>query len=157
MSAELEPISLKTIESNVDIAVSNSGLIRPQIYRDPPDGNLHVVESHLDVPFAIQRNYYINKLGNPKAVRGKHAHKSLEQVIYCIQGRFLLLLDDGVCRQNILMDTSEKGIYLGPSLWHEMTKFSRNCVIWVVASQHYNKDDYIRNYDLFLEWIYNGA
>lgn len=131
------------------IKVKNSGVVKPQFFDDFPDGNLVIGESLKAIPFEIKRLYYINNLFNKKAVRGKHAHKKLEQIIFCINGTFRLCLDDGKTKQNITMDNPYWGVRLGPMLWHTMDKFSKDCVILVVASDYYKESDYIRSYEEF--------
>ena len=129
------------------IKVKNSGVINLQHF-DDKDGVLTIGESNKSVPFNIKRIYYINKLGKSK-VRGKHAHKKLEQIIFCINGSFRLDLDDGKKKQSVKMSDPYLGIRLGPMLWHEMTDFSKDCVILVLANNFYNEKDYIRDYDEF--------
>jgi hypothetical protein len=135
------------------IKVKNSGLIKLQVFDDFPDGNLVIGEANKNVPFSIKRVYYINNLYNRKAERGKHAHKLLEQIIFCINGHFTLSLDDGEKKQSILMNNPIYGVRLGPKLWHTMTRFSSDCVILVLANDYFNESDYIRNYKEFLNYV----
>ena len=135
------------------IKVKNSGIVKLQFYNDFPDGNLVIGEVKKNVPFIIKRFYFINNLFNRKSTRGLHAHKKLEQIIFCINGSFTLTLDDGSNRQKIKMDDPYYGIRLGPKLWHTMTKFTSDCVILVLASDHFKESDYIRNYNEFLKYI----
>jgi hypothetical protein len=135
------------------LKVKNSELVKLQYFDDFPDGILVIGESLKTVPFEIKRIYYITNLSNPKAVRGKHAHKSLEQYLFCVSGSFHLHIDDGVQKQNILLDNPYRGIKLGPRVWRTMSKFSRDCVILVLASDYYDEHDYIRDYSEFKEYI----
>jgi hypothetical protein len=135
------------------IKVKNSGIIKLQFFNDFPDGNLAIGETNKNIPFKIKRVYFINNLYNKKAGRGKHAHKKLEQIIFCINGRFTLNLDDGKNKQNFLMDDPNYGIRLGPKLWHTMTNFSPDCVILVLANDYFNEKDYIRDYQEFLKYV----
>ncbi|MCK4386482.1 MAG: FdtA/QdtA family cupin domain-containing protein [Candidatus Pacebacteria bacterium] len=135
------------------IKVKNSGIIKLQSYDDFPDGNLTIAESRKNIPFDIKRVYFINNLFNNKSIRGKHAHKKLKQIIFCINGHFTLNLDDGKNKQKILMNNPSYGIYLGSKLWHTMNKFSSNCVILVLAEDYYTEKDYLRNYNDFLKYI----
>lgn len=135
------------------INVKNSGIIKLKFFNDFPDGNLIIGESNKSVPFNIKRIYYINNLFNKKAIRGKHAHKKLEQIIFCINGHFTLSLDDGNIKQKILVNNSANGIRLGPKLWHTMEKFSSDCIILVLASDYFKENDYIRDYNKFLKYI----
>ena len=135
------------------IKVRNSGIIKLQFVDDFPDGTLVIGETKKNIPFDPKRIYYITNLSNPKAIRGKHAHKNLEQYIFCVSGTFRLHLDDGTVKQNITLDSPYYGIRLGPMLWHTMSKFSRDCVILVVASDCFDEGDYIRDYKQFIEYV----
>lgn len=137
------------------IKIKNSGIVKLQFFADPPDGNLYIAEARKSVPFDIKRIYYINNLSNSKAVRGRHAHKKLEQYIFCINGKFDLELDDGENKQKIALDDASCGVRLGPKLWHTMTSFSRDCVILVLASDYFDENDYIRDYGEFLRYVKN--
>ena len=138
------------------IKVKNSGIIKLQYHDDFPDGILVIGEAKKNIPFDIKRVYYISNLSNPKGVRGKHAHKKLEQYIFCVSGSFRLEMDDGETKQSLIVDSPYYGIRLGTKLWHTMKKFSRDCVILVLASDYYDENDYIRNYDEFLEYVRNS-
>jgi|SRR3990170_246612 len=133
------------------INVKNSGIIKLQFFNDFPDGNLIIGESGKSIPFAIKRFYYINKLFSGKSIRGKHAHKKTEQIIFCLNGSFSLHLDDGRKKQSVKMDNPNWGVRLGRMLWHYMDNFSRDCVILVVANDYYKESDYIRNYEDFIQ------
>ena len=135
------------------ITVKNSGLIRLKSFNDFPDGHLFVGEILHEVPIKIKRFYIINDLFNEKAIRGKHAHKKLEQYIFCLNGSFILNLDDGIKKQKIIMNNPEYGIRLGPMLWHTMKGFSKDCVILVLADNYYDEKDYIRNYEDFIQQL----
>ncbi len=135
------------------LIVKNSGYITLKKVHDDRDGNLIIMEALRDIPFSIKRVYYITNLESSVSVRGKHAHKLLEQVIFCIQGSFTLGLDDGVNRQKILMNKDNVGVILGKGLWHTMEDFSSDCVLLVAASDYYKEEDYIRDYDDFLKFV----
>ena len=138
------------------IRVKNSSLIKLPSFDDFPDGNLVIGESLKDIPFKIKRFYFINNLFNKKAVRGKHAHKETEQIIFCLNGKFTLDLNDGTHKQTIMMSDPNKGVLLGKMLWHTMKSFSSDCIILVVANDYYKKEDYVRNYEEFLQLIKKG-
>ena len=139
----------------IKLKVKNSGLIRFKVIDDYPDGRLIIGESNKNIPFEIKRVFFINNLLNDNAIRGLHAHKKLNQIIFCINGSFKLTLDDGTVEQKIIMNNTfyDYGIKLGPGLWHNMTEFSKNCVILVVADDFYFEDDYIRDYNEFLKFV----
>jgi dTDP-4-dehydrorhamnose 3,5-epimerase-like enzyme len=113
-------------------------------------GSLVALESNKHVPFDIKRVYYI--FGTQKEVsRGFHAHRHLTQVAVCVTGKCRMVLDDGKQRSEIWLDSSTKGILIKDMVWREMHDFSEDCVLLVLASEHYDEDDYIRDFDEFLE------
>lgn len=119
------------------------------------DGNLIALEGGKSFPFNIKRVYYI--FNNRKdVVRGKHAHRKLEQVIVCISGSCDFILDDGKKREKIHLDTPNKGLYIKHNIWREFTNFSKDCIIIVFASEYYDEKDYIRDYQIFLNEINSG-
>lgn len=106
------------------------------------------LESNNNIPFEIKRVYYIYDT-KADARRGSHAHKVLEQVLVCTSGSCKILLDDGHEKEIFELDSPAKGLYVGQMVWREMYDFSSGCVLMVLASEHYNESDYIRNYDEF--------
>jgi hypothetical protein len=134
------------------IRVRHSGYVQLNKSHDGHDGSLCVIEALRSVPFEIKRVYFINNLENCVSVRGKHAHRELTQVIFCISGSFVLGLDDGYKKQEIHMFRDNVGVILGVGLWHTMHSFSSGCVLLVAASDYYDESDYIRDYDTFLEY-----
>jgi hypothetical protein len=137
------------MNKSLKLRVRNSGLVPIKFFKDLPDGNLFIAESGRQVPFPIKRVYFINTLANPKATRGHHAHRRLEQVLFCINGSFVLHLDDGRAKQRVRLNDPAIGVRLGPMLWHTMTGFSYDCVILVLASDWFDEADYIRDYAAF--------
>lgn len=131
------------------IKVRNSGLVKLTSIDDFPDGTLLIGENLKNISFRIKRFFIIRNLYNKESIRGKHAHKKLIQVIFCINGYFTLSLDDGRCKQKILMNNPRTGVILGKMLWSTMDNFSKDCVILVLASDYYRENDYIRNYDTY--------
>ena len=112
-------------------------------------GILNFAEETRHIPFKIKRIYYTYRIKDLSTVRGKHSHKKLEQVIFCLNGYFDMLLDDGNNRQVIKLNTPNKGLYIGNDLWREMKNFSPDCVLLVLASEFYDENDYIRDYGEF--------
>ncbi|MFA6304904.1 MAG: FdtA/QdtA family cupin domain-containing protein [Patescibacteria group bacterium] len=133
--------------------IKNTSIAKFQFFNDFPDGNLVIIEEGKNIPFPIKRVYFINNLFNPKALRGMHAHKKLEQVLFCVNGSFVLTLDDGTHSQKITVNDPYYGIKIGPKVWRVMNKFSKDCVILVLASQLFKKSDYIRNYEEFIKYV----
>lgn len=112
-------------------------------------GGLVVAEANKNIPFGIKRLYYIFD-AKPTLPRGFHAHKALQQVAFCIQGSCKILMDNGQEKQEVLLNVSNVGLKIPPMVWHEMHDFSENCILLVLASEHYDECDYIRDYDEFL-------
>ena len=135
------------------IIVKNSGIVTLPRIVDDRDGVLCIMNSLQEIPFEIKRMYYINNLDPKSSLRGKHAHRKLRQVIFCINGCFTLTLDDGEIQQDILMREDNIGVILDPMLWHTMHDFSSGCVLLVAASDYYDEADYIRNYDEFMRLV----
>ncbi|MFK3871731.1 sugar 3,4-ketoisomerase [Pseudoalteromonas rhizosphaerae] len=117
-------------------------------------GSLVSLESNKSIPFDIKRVYYI--FGTKSGVaRGFHAHKKLKQVAVCVTGKCRMTLDDGIQRKEEWLDSATKGILIEDMIWREMHDFSDDCVLLVLASEHYDESDYIRNYDEFLKGVNN--
>ena len=115
-------------------------------------GKLVAIEQIKDIPFQIKRIYYI--YGTKKdTIRGCHAHKSLEQMLICINGSCKILLDNGINKEVIVLNKKNMGLYSGPNTWREMFDFSNDSVLLVLASDYYSEEDYIRNYKDFLRFI----
>ena len=100
------------------------------------------------VPFEIKRVYYIYHTA-PGVSRGFHAHKALKQVAICVAGSCRMVLDDGHTRKETWLECPTKGLLIESMTWREMHDFSENCVLLVLASDHYDEADYIRDYDDF--------
>jgi dTDP-4-dehydrorhamnose 3,5-epimerase-like enzyme len=111
-------------------------------------GSLVAIEAKFTVPFEVKRVYYIfeTKFG---VARGFHAHRELQQVAICVSGKCRMLVADGMQREDVWLDSPTKGLLIGGMVWREMHDFSPDCVLLVLANQHYNEDDYIRSYDEF--------
>lgn len=115
-------------------------------------GNAVNIESESTVPFEIKRIYYIFDTER-YAVRGRHAHHNLEQAIICVSGACDFILDDGKERVTVHLDNPAQALYIKNNIWREFTNFTEDCVVMVLASEHYNADDYIRDYNEFLDRI----
>lgn len=112
-------------------------------------GSLVALEANQSVPFAIERVYYL--FATKEGVsRGFHAHVNLQQVAICVTGSCTMILDDGDQREEVRLDSPVQGVVLQKMVWHEMHDFSPDCVLLVLASEHYDEADYIRNYQDFL-------
>lgn len=115
-------------------------------------GQLVALEEFRDIPFRIKRVYYMYDTA-PGVVRGKHAHKSLEQILVCIHGSCKITMDNGREKKIVPLERPYEGLYVGPHMWHEMSEFSEGAVLLVLASELYDESDYIRDYDEFLKMV----
>ncbi len=116
-------------------------------------GGLVAIESNQSVPFEVKRLYYIfNTTDRP---RGFHAHIELKQLAICLKGSCRFILDDGKSKEEILLDTPLQGLYIDGVVWREMHDFSEDCVLLVLASEHFSEADYIRDYQDFLKAVQN--
>ncbi|MDI1351803.1 MAG: FdtA/QdtA family cupin domain-containing protein [bacterium] len=111
-------------------------------------GTLVALESLKNIPFAIQRVYYLVSL-DAKQPRGFHAHKQLKQVAICLSGSCTFVMDDGHDKEDIILQSPAVGLYIAEMMWHEMSNFSKDCVLMVLASDYYDESDYIRCYHEF--------
>ena len=115
-------------------------------------GQLVALEENKEIPFSVKRVYYIYDTAEGVA-RGFHAHKSLEQILVCVHGSCRITLDNGSERQSVVLERPTEGLYIGPGTWREMSDFSPDAVLVVLASQLYDERDYIRDYDEFLKYM----
>ena len=118
-------------------------------------GLLVAAEGGTEIPFDIKRVYYITNVSDNKR-RGFHAHKALRQVMFCISGSCKVMLDDGSEKTDVLLDSPNECLIIEPKIWHEMFDFSEGAVILVLASGHYDESDYMRNYDVFIDYLKEG-
>jgi len=118
------------------------------------DGFLTALEELHNIPFDIRRVYYIYDVP-ADTVRGFHAHRTLEQVLVCMHGSCRIKADNGTEKEEFLLDDPSKGLYTAPGIWREMYDFRDGAVLAVLASQYYDEDDYIRDYEKFLYWVNN--
>ena len=115
-------------------------------------GQLVALEELKDIPFKIKRVYYMYDTSK-SVVRGKHAHKSLEQILICIHGSCKIKLDNGKEKKIIPLEKPYEGLYVSNVMWREMFDFSEDAVLMVLASELYDEADYIRDYDEFLAYV----
>lgn len=111
-------------------------------------GNLTVVENRVTLPFDVKRVYYLYDIPGGEG-RGAHAHKELEQLIVAASGSFTVTLDDGVNKRSFFLNRPYQGLYVKPGLWRDLVDFSSGAVAMVLASEVYQKEDYIREYEEF--------
>jgi acetyltransferase-like isoleucine patch superfamily enzyme/dTDP-4-dehydrorhamnose 3,5-epimerase-like enzyme len=113
-------------------------------------GCLSFGEYDRHLPFVVQRYFIIFNVPT-KEVRGEHAHRRLHQFLICVKGACSVVVDDGDARDELLLDRADVGLYVPPMVWTTQYKYSQDAVLLVLASDAYDPDDYIRNYDEFLK------
>lgn len=117
-----------------------------------PRGNLSVIEEMKDVPFKIERTYWIYDVpGGEK--RGGHAYKENQEFIVALSGSFDVILDNGIEKKTFSLNRSYNGLFVPKGMWREMNNFSTNSLALVLSSTKYDVNDYIRDYDEFLKYV----
>ena len=111
-------------------------------------GNITVAENGSNIPFVVRRVYYLYDVPGGE-IRGGHAHYELEQYIIAASGSFEVILDDGVNRKRIFLNRPNLALHVVPGLWRELDNFSSGSVCLVLASNLYEEEDYIRDYEEF--------
>lgn len=116
-----------------------------------PRGNLSFIEGPGHVPFDIKRVYYIYDVPGGET-RGSHAHKTLQQLLVAVAGSFTVVLEDGINRYEFFLNHPWLGLYIPPGYWRTLDDFSSGAVCMVLASQHYDEEDYIYDHQEFLRY-----
>ncbi len=119
-----------------------------------PRGNLSVIEEFKDIPFKIERSYWIYDVPGGEA-RGGHAYYENEEFIVALSGSFDVILDDGKEKQTFSLNRSYYGLYVPKGIWREMNNFSTNSLALILASTKYDANDYIRDYEEYRKAIEN--
>jgi dTDP-4-dehydrorhamnose 3,5-epimerase-like enzyme len=115
-------------------------------------GSLIALENNHNIPFDIKRVYYIFDTKDGVR-RGYHAHKNLKQLAIAVSGSCKFFLDNGIEKKHIELKKPTQGLLIEGLIWREMYDFSHDCILMVLASDYYNEDDYIRNYEDFLKEV----
>lgn len=117
-----------------------------------PRGNLSVIEELKDIPFKIERTYWIYDVPGGE-VRGGHAYKENQEFIVALSGSFDVVLDNGKEKKVFSLNRSYNGLYVPKGMWREMENFSTNSLALVLSSTKYDANDYIRDYKEFLKYV----
>lgn len=117
-------------------------------------GNLSFIEEDKHIPFKIKRSYWIYDVPGGQ-VRGGHAFKEQIEFVVALSGSFDVVVDDGKSKQIFSLNRSYYGLYIPSGLWRQMQNFSTNSLAIVLSSTKYNTQDYIRDYEEFLQFRNN--
>ena len=146
-SVEPDSTKMGTIGSNV------GGVFLRQIkHVNDLRGDLAVTELEQDLPFKVKRMFFVYNVPNER-VRGEHAHKECHQFLTCVKGQISVVVDDGKEREEFTLDRPYFGLYVPPMVWAVQYKYSPDAVLLVFASDIYDPDDYIRDYDQFIDLV----
>ena len=118
-------------------------------------GQLVALEANRQIPFDVKRVFYI--YGTQEGVpRGNHSHYKTKQFLVAVNGSCKVTLDNGKEKETFDLNKPNLGLFQDALIWGTMHDFSSDCVLVVLASEHYDESDYIRDYDMFLEEVKNG-
>jgi dTDP-4-dehydrorhamnose 3,5-epimerase-like enzyme len=115
---------------------------------EDPRGNLTVIEGAVHIPFQFQRVYWIYDVPGGE-IRGGHAYKKLHEFIVALSGSFDVVLHDGRSEKVYSLNRSYFGLYVPNMIWRSLKNFSTNSLCLVLASELYDENDYIRDFELF--------
>jgi len=117
---------------------------------EDPRGNLSIIEEEKNIPFKIERTYWIYDVPGGQT-RGGHAFKEQQEFIVALSGSFDVVVDDGKEKKIFSLNRSYYGLFIPAGLWRQMENFSTNSLAMVLSSTEFSEDDYIRDYDEFLK------
>lgn len=115
-------------------------------------GNLSIIDLDQDFPFPPKRIFFVSGVRN-EHLRGEHAHREGEQLLVSVSGSTTVLVDDGRARAEFILDRTGIGLYIGPLVWSTQYNHDKNSTLIALASNAYDPDDYIRNYDEFINIV----
>jgi acetyltransferase-like isoleucine patch superfamily enzyme len=136
-----------TTEGLEPLAVGGVTVHRLPVVRDMR-GSLAIAELGDQLPFVPKRFFVVHDVPS-RHVRGEHAHRTLRQFLVCLKGELSLIVDDGARRQEVRLMRPDVGVYLPPMVWSVQYRFSPDAILLVLASDPYDPDDYVRDYDQF--------
>lgn len=150
-SIQIAPLSIRNRSKVSKYSVFDCTMVELDRHHSDRSGNLSVVENGTTLPFDVKRVYYIYDVPGGES-RGAHAHRELEQLIVAASGSFTVTLDDGKSKRSFFLNRPYQGLYVKPGLWRDLVDFSSGAVAMVLASDVYKKEDYIRDYNEFVEF-----
>lgn len=125
-------------------------IIKLNIYKDER-GQLVAIESNKNIPFDINRVFYIFNITHNKK-RAQHADMKAQELILCLNGSCEISLDNGKGKNvNITLDQNDEAVYIKPKIWIEISNFSKDCLLLAMSDIYYNKKNQIYDYQEFLK------
>jgi acetyltransferase-like isoleucine patch superfamily enzyme/dTDP-4-dehydrorhamnose 3,5-epimerase-like enzyme len=115
-------------------------------------GDLSVTDVESEVPFRIKRVFWVYNVPSEK-IRGAHVHRKLHEFVVCVSGSVSVVVEDGVNREEFVLDDPSLGLHLPPMVWRSLYRYSNDAVLVVFASHAYDPDDYVRDYESFLSLV----
>ena len=122
----------------------------PKVHNE--GGNITALENNINIPFEVQRIYYLYDIPMGSE-RGGHGHYELQQFIVAIGGSFTFVLDDGKNKKEVFLNNPSKALHIQPGIWREILNFSSGSICLVLASHTYSENDYIRNYEDYINYV----
>jgi dTDP-4-dehydrorhamnose 3,5-epimerase-like enzyme len=119
---------------------------------EDPRGNLSIIEEEKNIPFKIERIYWIYDVPGGQ-IRGGHAFKEQQEFIVALSGSFDVVVDDGMIKKKFSLNRSYNGLFIPKGLWRQMENFSTNSLALVLSSTEFSEQDYIRDYEEYLKII----
>lgn len=114
-------------------------------------GNITAIENKIEIPFDAKRIFYLYDIPGGES-RGAHAHKECHQFLVAASGSFEVQLDDGKVKKTVMLNQPYKGLHIPPGIWASEVNFSSGAICLVIASHKYDENDYLRDYDEYLEF-----
>ena len=141
---------MPTIEARViDCGIEGVRLFELPVIQDSR-GSLSFAEYQKSLPFLPRRYFIVFDVGENQT-RGGHAHKSVQQLLICVKGSCLVSLDDGKTRDEVSLDRPELALYIPSKIWATQSRFTRGAVLMVLASETFDPNEYIKDYEEFLK------
>lgn len=137
--------------SETKFSVYDCGIITLDRHHSQRKGDISVIENGETIPFDVKRIYYLYDVPGGES-RGGHAHKELQQLILAASGSFTVTLDDGHVRRTFNLNRPYQGLLVKPGIWRTLDDFSSGSVCLVLASDKYDAEDYLREYDDFIKY-----
>ncbi|MCD9854174.1 FdtA/QdtA family cupin domain-containing protein [Epilithonimonas sp. JDS] len=134
---------MKNKPSVFDCSIINLGKINFD------EGNLTVVQNNTSFPFEVKRVFYLYDIAGGES-RGAHSHKECHQFLIAASGSYEVSLDDGHLKRQVFLNRPDIGLHIPPGIWASEVNFSSGAICLVLASHTYNENDYIRDYNIFI-------